>query len=190
MAGAYGRNVSGYGVQGLSTYGTGVYGSTTLGGSAVAGVYGLSSGSNGVGVLGATTNCIGSIGVYRTSSIGYAGFFQCDVAVNGTLSKSAGSFKIDDPLDPADKYLYHSFVESRDMMDIYNGNITTDGNGEATVTMPAWFQELNRDFRYQLTAIGAPSQPVYRPGDTRQHLQNSRCQAEHRGVVAGDGYTA
>src|SRR5204862_4513393 len=52
------------------------------------------------------------------------------------------------------KYLSHSFVESPDMMNIYNGNITTDAKGEATITMPAWFEPLNRDFRYQLTIMG------------------------------------
>jgi hypothetical protein len=40
------------------------------------------------------------------------------------------------------------------MMNIYNGNVTTDGKGEAVVTLPDWFEALNRDFRYQLTTIG------------------------------------
>lgn len=73
--------------------------------------------------------------------------------VTGSMSKGSGTFKIDHPLDPANKYLYHSFVESPDMMNIYNGNITTDGNGYATVTMPEYFNALNKDFRYQLTVI-------------------------------------
>jgi hypothetical protein len=63
-------------------------------------------------------------------------------------------------LDPANKYLYHSFVESPDMMDIYNGNVTTDASGEAIVTLPDWFQPLNRDFRYQLTPIGQFAQAM------------------------------
>jgi len=83
-----------------------------------------------------------------------------NVTVNGTLSKSAGSFRIDDPIDPDNKYLYHSFVESPDMMDIYNGVVAVDEKGEATVTLPAWFEALNRDFRYQLTCIGGYA-PVY-----------------------------
>jgi hypothetical protein len=87
-----------------------------------------------------------------------AGFFQGAVQVNGNLSKSGGSFKIDHPLDPANKYLYHSFVESPDMMNIYNGNAVTDSGGTAVVNMPAWFDALNTDFRYQLTAIGQPAQ--------------------------------
>jgi hypothetical protein len=91
----------------------------------------------------------------------YAGLFQGNVAVTGNLSKPGGSFRIDHPLDPTNKYLQHSFVESPDMMNIYNGNITLDANGSATVTMPAWFDALNRDFRYQLTALGAPGPNLY-----------------------------
>ncbi|MBS0196219.1 MAG: hypothetical protein JSR77_05620 [Planctomycetes bacterium] len=75
------------------------------------------------------------------------------VSVIGSLSKGGGSFKIDHPLDPENKYLYHSFVESPDMMNIYNGNVTTDADGYATITMPDYFEALNRDFRYQLTVI-------------------------------------
>ena len=71
-----------------------------------------------------------------------------------------GTFKIDHPLDPENKYLYHSFVESPDMMNIYNGNITTDPNGEAIVEMPDYFDALNKDFRYQLTVIGTFAQAI------------------------------
>jgi hypothetical protein len=39
------------------------------------------------------------------------------------------------------------------MMNIYNGTITTDPSGYATVTLPDWFGALNRDYRYQLTII-------------------------------------
>jgi hypothetical protein len=83
-----------------------------------------------------------------------AGRFHGAVEVLGTLTKSAGAFKIDHPLDPENKYLVHSFVESPDMMNIYNGLAVLDGKGEAWVSLPDWFQALNADFRYQLTAIG------------------------------------
>ena len=69
-----------------------------------------------------------------------------------------GSFKIDHPLDPENKYLSHSFVESSDMMNVYNGNVVLDGRGEAVVVLPEWFEALNREFRYQLSALGV-SQP-------------------------------
>lgn len=84
-----------------------------------------------------------------------------NVSIGGSLSKSSGSFKIDHPLDPANKYLYHSFVESPDMMNIYNGVLKLNAKGEAWVVMPDWFQALNQEFRYQLTAIGRPGPNLY-----------------------------
>jgi len=98
--------------------------------------------------------------VYGTSTSGYAGRFVGNVAIFGTLTKSGGSFKIDHPLDPENKYLSHSFVESPDMMNIYNGNVRTDADGYAVVQLPAWFEALNRDFRYQLTVIGQFAQAI------------------------------
>jgi hypothetical protein len=83
-----------------------------------------------------------------------------DLAVAGTLSKASGSFKIDHPLDPENKFLYHSFVESPDMMNIYNGNVITDEKGFATIQLPDYFEGLNTDFRYQLTPIGAFAQAM------------------------------
>ena len=85
-----------------------------------------------------------------TNGGGYAGKFYGNVEINGTLSKSAGTFKIDHPLDPENKYLYHSFVESPDMMNVYNGNVLLDNNGEAVVKLSDWFEALNMEFRYQL----------------------------------------
>ncbi|MBZ5615535.1 MAG: hypothetical protein LAO23_16120 [Acidobacteriia bacterium] len=99
---------------------------------------------------------------------GLAGFFEGNVDVEGNLSKSSGSFKIDHPLDPADKYLYHSFVESPDMMNIYNGNVLTDSSGDATIPLPEWFETLNRDFRYQLTVIGQFAQAIVN-GEVANH---------------------
>jgi hypothetical protein len=84
-----------------------------------------------------------------------------NVHIDGTLTKDAGSFRIDHPLDPEHKYLSHSFVESPDMMNVYNGNVALDANGRATVELPEYFEALNRDFRYQLTAIGAPGPNLY-----------------------------
>lgn len=91
-----------------------------------------------------------------TNPLARAGSFWGDVQVTGTLTKAGGSFQIDHPLDPANKYLYHSFVESPDMLNIYNGTVTLDEQGEAWVKLPEWFEALNKDYRYQLTPIGAP----------------------------------
>lgn len=83
-----------------------------------------------------------------------------DLNVTGNIAKGGGTFKIDHPLDPKNKYLVHSFVESPEMMNIYSGNATTDTNGYATVTLPKYFEAANKDFRYQLTSIGSFSQAI------------------------------
>jgi hypothetical protein len=115
----------------------------------------------------ATGSSAAQIGIYATSDavVGpftnrYAGVFAGNVQVTGSLSKSSGTFKIDHPQDPGNKYLYHSFVESPDMKNIYDGTITTNSTGEASVELPAYFESLNRDFRYQLTAIGQFAQLI------------------------------
>ena len=84
-----------------------------------------------------------------------------NLSVTGSLSKGGGSFKIDHPLDPENKFLYHSFVESPDMKNIYDGVVTTDDRGYATVELPAWFEALNRDFRYQLTVLDEADGEVF-----------------------------
>jgi len=81
-----------------------------------------------------------------------------DVYIHGNVSKAAGSFKIDHPADPPNKLLYHSSVKSPDMMNVYNGIVTTDAHGFATVVMPSYFEALNNEFRYQLTAMGGFTQ--------------------------------
>jgi hypothetical protein len=94
------------------------------------------------------------------SESGLAGSFAGPVVVNGVLTAAVKQFKIDHPLDPANKYLMHAAVESPDMKNIYDGVVVLDANGEAVVDLPPWFEALNRDFRYQLTCIGGAA-PVY-----------------------------
>jgi hypothetical protein len=172
----------GVGVFGLSegTAGAGVLGKSDNGGFAVLGqsvgnsgqgVWGENFGTSGNGVVGIAHSAGDGMFAFNDStgdalfalnqtSGAFAAFFNGNVDVDGNLSKAAGSFKIDHPLDPANKYLYHSFVESPDMMNVYNGNVTTDGAGRAVVEMPDWFEALNRDFRYQLTVIGQFAQAM------------------------------
>ncbi len=183
-AGVRGYAVGGTGAYGLSSSGDGVYGTTTSGdgvegwSSSGRGVYGHSQSS--YGVLAASTNGVGlyasspggdavqgvsthsgSSGIFGQGvSGGYGGYFVGAVNVTGTLTKGGGAFKIDHPLDPENKVLYHSFVESPDMKNIYDGTVTTDADGEAVVELPDWFEALNRDFRYQLTVIGRFAQAI------------------------------
>ena len=102
----------------------------------------------------------------------YAADFYGNVNVSGTLTKSGGSFKIDDPLDPANKYLLHSFVESPDMKNIYDGVVTLDANGQAAVTLPAWFGTLNGIFATNSLPSAPGPQPLHRLGDFEQRIQD------------------
>jgi trimeric autotransporter adhesin len=151
-----------YGSLGIEAFGGN--GDPNSGSAGGTGIYGQGGGgTNGDGYggyfIGGTQSLYGH-GIVANAGSGYAGYFNGDVNVTGNLSKGGGSFKIDHPLDPANKYLYHSFVESPDMMNVYNGTVALDANGEAVISMPQWFDVLNRDFRYQLTCIGGFA-PVY-----------------------------
>jgi hypothetical protein len=160
IAGAHGVGVQGssptVGVAGFNQV-CGSSGCTLVSGTAgefVTGTGGtILSGSSGSGNSNTTKQ------VFYVDSSG-DGFFGGNLNVTGKVSKGSGSFKIDDPLDPANKYLSHSFVESPDMMNVYNGNVTTDKHGRATVELPEYFEALNRDFRYQLTVMGQFAQAI------------------------------
>jgi len=82
-------------------------------------------------------------------------FESGNLNVTGAITAGVKDFRIDHPLDPKNKYLYHTSVESSEMMNIYTGNAILDNSGEAVISLPKWFEALNADFRYQLTAIGA-----------------------------------
>jgi len=172
------------GVFGQTVGGTGVLGSATATSGVNFGVQGLTASPGGVGVHGGNTSTgaavdlagttflvnayVGKTGEFNVDNSGN-GYFAGNLNVTGKLTKGSGSFKIDDPLDPANKYLSHSFVESPDMMNVYNGNITTDRHGLATVTLPDYFEALNGDFRYQLTVIGQFAQAI-----VKREIANNR----------------
>jgi hypothetical protein len=171
FAGVYGYSAGGNGVRATSNTGYGVYASSNSGVGVYASStnsYGLdASSTNSTGMRGSSANSTGVYGSGHTGVYGitisgaYAGYFQGNVIINGILVKTAGSSKIDHPLDPANRYLSHSSVESPDMMNLYNGNTVLDATGEAVVDLPEWFGALNKDFRYQLTAVGAPGPNLY-----------------------------
>lgn len=152
--------------------GTGVLAfSTATSGSDAVGVYGEVSASGGRGVVGRAIHPTGSnVGIYgeTASPNGYAGYFvgpvviQGPLGVNGDLVVSGAKFfQIDHPLDPDSKWLRHAAVESPGMLNLYNGNVVLDENGESWVQLPDYFEALNQDFRYQLTAMGAPGPNLY-----------------------------
>lgn len=80
------------------------------------------------------------------------GRFQGDLHVVDELTAGTKTFKIDHPLKPKSHYLYHSVVESPDMLNIYKGRAKTK-NKKAIIELPDYFEALNKDFEYQLTPI-------------------------------------
>jgi hypothetical protein len=157
---------TGTGNVGIGTQSTGAKLNVVAPGTAISGqggsgflVSGVFGGSNGIGVFGN-----GSVGVFANGTSsgilaagqdgGLAGQFNGDVRVSGRLFKGGGGFTIDHPLDPENRYLSHSFVESPEMLNVYRGTVTTDRDGTATVRLPGYVEALNRDFSYQLTVVG------------------------------------
>lgn len=142
---------SGVGVLGLSGQGIGVAGDS-------AGGYGV-------------TGIAGKVGVYAQNNQqhteaylgtrGVAGDFYGGVSVHGFLTETGGGFQIDHPQYPADRYLFHSFVESSEMKNLYDGIAKADADGEAIIDLPEWFEALNKDFRYHLTSVGRPGPELY-----------------------------
>jgi hypothetical protein len=110
----------------------------------------------------------GGIGLYAASTGGsYAGLFSGDVRVTGTLTKANVQFEIDHPLDPANKFLRHSAIESNEYKNIYDGIAVLDEHGRADVALPEWFEALNEDYRYQLTSLGAPAPDLHIASELR-----------------------
>ncbi len=183
-AAVYGYSSDDYGVDGRSFNHIGVYGqSYASGGMFALGPYiGIQANSSG-----SDANRQAVRGDNYGSATGYAGLFNGNTWVTGTFYKNAGAFRIDHPLDPANKYLNHSFVESPDMKNIYDGVVTTDAAGNAIVELPAWFEALNKDFRYQLTVIGQFAQAIVaeKIKDNRFHIKTDKPNVEVSWQVTG-----
>jgi hypothetical protein len=170
--GVYGKSFDGIGVYGEGSVNSGVVG-ISVDNSGVTGISRNRPGVYGDGAIGVEGVSVDGIGVYGIVGTGLAALFEGNVRITGSvemlgpvnitgpLTKPLNSFKIDHPLDPANKYLYHSSVESPDMKNVYDGMVTLDDKGEAEIELPDWFGALNKDFRYQLTAIGAPGPNLY-----------------------------
>ena len=158
VAGFYKGNVAGEGLYGFSSQNADLS-------SAVTQPFGFSAGTffgGDVGVyanagLFATGTSTTKYGIYARAGGGlanYAGYFFGNVQVDGNFTATGiKAFRIDHPLDPANKYLNHFAMESPDVLNVYNGNIVTDANGKATVKLPDYFDAINKDFKYQLTIV-------------------------------------
>ncbi len=162
-------NQAGYGAlceaDTAGTSGYGVYAEARKSGSAGFGVYAyaISNGNSSYGIYARASNNSGNgYGVYGyatgNSLTNWAGYFAGDVNVTGSVVSPVKITKLDHPLDPENKYLQHSAIESSEMLNSYSGNVVLDASGQATVTLPNWFEAINTDYRYQLTCVGGYAQ--------------------------------
>jgi hypothetical protein len=134
----------------------------------------LGTGEEGVCGLDFSTNCWGSLGRGSCGVYGYmfnpasdwAGYFEGDAQVTGYLVVagdlyvygSTKNFLIDHPLDPENKLLRHTCVESPENLVIYRGKAALDNRGEAVVGLPAYFAALTDESEatVTLTPVGRP----------------------------------
>lgn len=158
--GACGSGFSGDG--GAGGGGGGGYSRMTYAPGSITGTIHLVVGSQGS--AGATDVCAsggaGALGQVRVSwdsvLVNSASSVTGSLHTIGSISKGSGSFVIDHPLDPQKKLLYHSFVESSELKNLYDGTAILDEDGEVTIILPDYFMALNRDFRYLATGMSEP----------------------------------
>ncbi|MFN8139419.1 MAG: hypothetical protein U0R49_06440 [Fimbriimonadales bacterium] len=168
-------STSGYGVY-AETAGTyGVYGVSNDTSGTVYGARFVSQSPNGRGVYGengtggATDTPYGVRGFASTATLGYGVYAVGDLGASGVKS-----FRIDHPLDPENKYLLHYASESPFPQNFYNGNVTTDASGRAWVELPAYFSEINTNFKYQLTIVDDSESAAFVQAKVGRKIQGNR----------------
>ncbi|MBB6681056.1 hypothetical protein H4O20_06335 [Aequorivita sp. 609] len=78
------------------------------------------------------------------------------ISASGNLTAGGTkNFIIDDPRDPANKYLKHASIESNEILNLYRGVNAFDSSGEVVVQLPDYYDAINKNASYQLTSIGA-----------------------------------
>ena len=133
-----------------------------LGGYGMSGCtnYTLAGGNNGQTYINSANSATGAVHL-RINSVDVLEATSGNVSITGTLNATGTkNFRIDHPLDPANKYLFHASIESSEVLNLYSGNVVLDATGEAVVQLPDWFEAINKDLRYQLTNVGGFA-PVY-----------------------------
>ncbi|HMS57194.1 MAG TPA: hypothetical protein PKA27_17555, partial [Fimbriimonadaceae bacterium] len=101
-------------------------------------------GTSGYGLFGLANEGYGVVGYGPV----YGLFAQGSSGASGTKA-----FRIDHPADPLNKYLLHYSAEGPEPQNIYNGQVTTDDKGYATVTLPSYYESINKDARIQVSVV-------------------------------------
>lgn len=150
------------------------YAGGTLANIGVAALAQSTDGSASYGVYGYAVGTGANYGIYGAAdsgSLNWAGYFDGGLFAI-TASAGVKAFLIDHPLDPANKYLRHSSIESDERMNLYRGLVVTDNRGYATVTLPTWSDALNKDYLYQLTVIDDADSDSFTLAKVVQQVRN------------------
>lgn len=135
-------------------------------------------GGTGQYIGGGSVDAVGLVGISNASGwlldYGYGVIGEGEyygVFANGEIGGSGTkTFLIDHPLDPENKLLRHYSMESSEVLNLYRGSATFDNKGRATVEMPEYFEAININYTYQLTAIGAAMPNLY----IAQEIKNNK----------------
>lgn len=161
--GVWGQGVNGVVGESVNINGYGVWGSNSATSDPGIGTAGVGV----TGVAGQSTNTSLSYGLYSYDDGGI--YNQLDVGGN-FYAGGTKSFRIDNPMDPDNKFLIHFSIESDEIMNIYRGTVSLNANGEAEVELPEYFHLINKNFSYNLTAIGMPAPNLY----IKQKIRNGK----------------
>lgn len=92
--------------------------------------------------------------------LGQGGWYG-NFAIGNTGATGVKAFTIDHPEDPANKILKHFSIESNEVLNMYRGTASFDANGKAIVSLPDYYNSINKNPAYQLTPIGAAMPNLY-----------------------------
>lgn len=105
---------------------------------------------DGGGVIGEAPNTGDGVGVlgFCQAAGGFGLFSNGNTGATGTKS-----FVIDHPLDPENRYLKHFSAEGDVPRNVYQGTVLTGSDGFAWVSLPNYYDSINRDGLVQLTVV-------------------------------------
>lgn len=185
--GVYGAATSGYGIYGyggagsdggghflsIADVGRAVFAEVTHASGVTIAVEGVADSSAGRGVQGDSDAVSGTpYGVFGdTDGFGFAVYASGNTGSSGTKS-----FRIDHPHDPFNKFLLHYCSEGPEPMNQYSGTATTGADGYAWVQLPDYFEEINRDFRYQLTVVDDSDSEDFVQAKVSKRIRGNRFQ--------------
>ena len=104
-----------------------------------------------------------------------------NLSVVGSISKGSGTFRIDHPLDPMNKLLYHGFVESSEYLLIYRVAAKLE-NGRATVDLD---QQTNMT-KGTFAVLAQNAEVVSLFSRSKSHLEVSEIEDGEFDIVSDD----